>query len=65
MNEEQKARIHGIYKDISTAADILEDAKTRLDEELGGDVEDITSSLYYTVKEIYDILETIANLPTE
>ena len=60
MNEEQKARI---YKDISSAAQILEDARTRLVDELGEDADDITNSLYYTIKRIHEDMEAIANLP--
>lgn len=62
MKEEKKV---SIYKDISAAAKLLEDARTRLVDEFGEDAEDITDALYYDLKRIYENMEAIANLPTE
>ena len=62
MNEKQKVRI---YKDISTAVEILEDVRSRLVDELGEDADDITDYLRNDIQHIYEDMEAIANLPTE
>ena len=62
MKKEQKV---SIYKDMSVAVEILEDARTRLVDELGEDSDDITDYLRNDIQHIYEDMEAIANLPTE
>ena len=55
-----------LYKDVERAVDILESVRATLVDKLGENAEDITDTLHYIIKDLdHDILEEIANLPTE
>ena len=63
IDEELKVNL---YRDVERAVDILESVRAKLVENLGENAEDITDTLHYIIKDLdNDILEEIANLPTE
>ena len=63
IDEELKVKL---YRDVERAVDILESVRAKLVDRLGENAEDITDTLHYIIKDLdHDILEEIANLPTE
>ena len=61
MDEELKVKL---YKDVGRAVDILESVRATLWDYQNAD--DISDALHYIIKDLdHDILEGIANLPTE
>lgn len=63
IDEELKVKL---YKDVERAMNILESVRAKLVDALGENAGDITDALHYIIKDLdHDILEGIANLPTE
>lgn len=63
IDEELKVKL---YKDVERAMNILESVRATLADQPVGNAEDITDALHYIIKDLdHDILEGIANLPTE
>ena len=61
IDEELKVKL---YKDVERAVSILESVQATLVDARGED--DISDTLHYIIKDLdHDILEGIANLPTE
>lgn len=61
IDEELKVQL---YKDVGRAVDILESVRATLWDYQNAD--DISDTLHYIIKDLnHDILEGIANLPTE
>ena len=63
IDEELKVKL---YRNVERAVNILESVRATLVDKLGENAEDITDALQYIVKDLdHDVLEGIANLPTE
>lgn len=63
IDEELKVNL---YKEVERAIDILGSVRATLVDKLGENADDITDTLHYIIKDLdHDILEGIANLPTE